>query len=164
MGHRKETTMSKPIALTPVQQLVLSKLVPEKIDKSLVLPGTHSGRLVLTVDYGLKVGKPFRKKVPNTVDVWGLIGLLMSKLNGATIDATVAEFLATDGKIDSKAIKEAAQSAIDTIKGTTKAPQYGSATGPVDVVAMIATVENEPEGPLPVPLPVEEEQTVQTAS
>jgi len=116
--------------LTPNEVFALSKLIAGKeasAARNNMVSGKHEVDMLVRVRGGMKVGEDFQKTQPNTIDWTGLFAIALSKLNGVTVEALVEEFDKA-GKVDVKAIKDAAQSKIDALKAKTEITARGVVT------------------------------------
>lgn len=112
--------------LTPVEIVAIAKILNEKsaeytAARQQLSPGVYPVDVKLRLKGALSVGKSRTQRVVNTVGVWDLLALALSKLNSATAESLVREYLEMDAggrKEAAKKVKSRVQEEIDRIKGT----------------------------------------------
>jgi len=106
----------------------IKKAVDETAIRAMIGPGEYENldvTLRLSVPK-LIVGEDYPTKLVQKAKPWNLVAILLSKLNGVTIDSVVAEAIAAD-KAQVTKIKKSAEAAMAKIK----APTTSTAKGPV---------------------------------
>ena len=122
-----------------LQTLALAKVIKEKAEKeasAAMMVGEHMIDFTVRVQGSIKKGEAYEANIAQKAEPWKLLALALSKLNGMTIDAIVREAelaVLEDEKIEG--IKDAAQVAINQIKGMTKGICSGKVT-----TKLVATV------------------------
>ena len=113
-----------------VARMATSKVIPDTEFKALsaqCAPGKYAVDCIVRIQGGLTKGEPYQQRVAAAVDTWKVIGLLLNKLNGATIAAVIAEALGPD--YDGKELKAAAEDAIERLVASTERECSGKVTG-----------------------------------
>lgn len=113
-----------------VARMATSKVIPDTEFKALsaqCVPGKYPVDCFVHIQGGLTKGEPYNQRVAAAVDTWKVIGLLLNKLNGATIEAVVEEALATD--FDGTDLKVAAEQAVMRLVASTERECSGKVTG-----------------------------------
>jgi len=121
--------------LTDVETLALAKAIKKgALGKARpnVKSGTHEVDVLVRVHGSVTVGDDFEQIQHMKVPQWELIAVLLSKVNGATLESVVREALGFADKAELKRIKADAQVAVDKIKGTGKSPTKGKVTAKLE--------------------------------
>lgn len=120
--------------LTNAEILAVTKVVSGKApnaSKHLTV-GDHEVDVTLRIQGVIKRGKDYTQAIVNKIDVWLLLGVALSKLNGATAESLIREAMAIEeteaGDELTKTIKDAAKVAIKKLKGTTDTDCNGKVT------------------------------------
>ena len=115
-----------------VVALALAKV---KGDRDAVAPGSYAGRVVVELDYTLKVGEPYPQRIVGKVPWIALAAVLLSKVNGATLETAVREALALDaGDPDAvEAVNARADDVMESLTEATVTTCRGKVTGSATV-------------------------------
>ena len=89
--------------------------------------GTHQIDALVRVTGQIKKGEDVEQIVHMKVPHWAIIAVLMSKVNGVTLDAVVREALSLPEE-QVTAVKKQAAEAIDTVKAPAKSMTAGRVT------------------------------------
>ena len=108
--------------MNAVQTLAIAKLVGDQAEKDArknVCPGNHAADFWLHVSGDIDVGEDYNRKVPQKAKPWDLLAVALSHLNGMTIDSITREALSAATELV-ESVKQKAEAAIQSIKGTTE--------------------------------------------
>lgn len=114
-------------------KIASAKAVAEKDLKVLMdglKPGIYPVDVQIRLVGGLKKGEPYRQRVAAAADPWKLLALALSKLNGSSVEALVAESADLD-QVGEDEIKERAKRAIETIVAGTEREISGRLTSTI---------------------------------
>ncbi len=131
MNARETETMTEETLLA------LSKF--DAKNRSKVEAGTHEIDELVRIVGTMKVQEDHEANITAAIPWQKLAAVLFSKLNGVTVEAVVKEALAED--LDTKNLTKKAQSAMDEIVGSSKAPRKGAVKLDVEVQAVIETID-----------------------
>lgn len=114
--------------LTAAEIVAIAKIINEKSDeyaaaRPQLSPGVYPIDVKLHLKGALNVGKNRMQRMVNKVGVWDLLALALSKLNHATAESLVREYLEMDAeerKEAASAVKSRVQGEIDRLKGISK--------------------------------------------
>lgn len=120
--------------LTNAEILAVTKVVSGKATKASkhLTVGDHEVDVTVRVQGIIKRGADYTQDIVNKIDTWLLLGVALSKLNGATAESLIREAMAIEetekGDEMTKTIKDAAKVAIKKLKGTTETDCNGKVT------------------------------------
>lgn len=87
----EKSTQTQAFPAADVVALALGKV---KGDRDNVAPGTYTGRVVVELEYALKVGESYPQRIVGKVPWMALAAVLFGKVNGVTLEAAIREALA----------------------------------------------------------------------
>lgn len=122
--------------LTHEEVLALSRAVDKgDVDaaKAAMSPGTREVDFTVRVTGAVKIGLPFEQRQAAKADPWSLLAAALSRLNGVTVAALLAEALEPDRIRLGASIKGEAEEAINLIKASTTTSMPGRVTVALDV-------------------------------
>ena len=133
--------------MNEILQIAIAKAVSDATYKKASMSlaaGRYRVNKVVRIKGVINKGEDSNQVVHMSIPHWKLIAVLMSKVNGITLDAVVREALELE---DDKAseIKEQADAAIAVIKGTSKKMTAGKVTAKLEVVEIDNYVKAEVE-------------------
>lgn len=120
--------------LTNAEILAITKVVAGKATKASkhLAAGEHPVDVTVRVQGVIKRGEDYTQEIVNKIDTWLLLGVALSKLNGATAESIVREAMAIEeseaGDTLTKKVKDEAKVAIKKLKGTTDTDCNGKVT------------------------------------
>jgi hypothetical protein len=128
----REIRMAKkaPLNLTAIQQLAINKIVSVDTYKKLntdLKPGEYPVEMLVKIAGKLTKGEKYPSEIHLGIDWCKLFAFTLSKVNGATVESIVKEFLAA-ADIPVEEIKAKAQVAVDDINGVAKTECAGKLT------------------------------------
>jgi hypothetical protein len=106
--------------------------------------GEHQIDSIVRVRGMVKKGEDAEQVVHMSIPQWKLIGVLLSKVNDATMDSVMREALEMDDAQETE-IKERAKAAIDAIKGTSVKMTAGKVTTKLDFEEVSLATAQEKE-------------------
>lgn len=131
--------------LTNAEILAVTKVVAGKATKASkhLAAGDHEVDVTVRVKGLVRRGEDYTQEIVNKIDTWLLLGVALSKLNGATAESIVREAIEIEesdaGDTLTKKVKEAAKVAIKKLKGTTDTDCNGKVTHDLAVVEVERT-------------------------
>ena len=128
--------------MNAVQTLAIAKLVGEQAEKDArkkVSPGNHNADFWVHISGGIEVGEDYNRKVPQKAKPWDLLAVALSRLNGVTIDAITREALSAAPEL-AESVKQKAEAAIQSIKGTTETVCSGRIKTDLTVEVVVGAV------------------------
>ena len=109
--------------LTPTNAaavLALSKAIPSKdvgAARDELVPGIYTVDALVALRGTFRIGHDYEQRIAPAADVWGLLAVALSKLNGVTVDALLEAY--ESGEFDTAAVKAQAAEAVAKIKDST---------------------------------------------
>jgi len=125
--------------LTNAEILAITKVVSSKATKASkhLAAGDHEVDVTLRIQGTVKRGKNYTQPIVNKIDWALLLGVALSKLNGATAESIIREAIEIEeseqGDELTKKIKEAVGTGIKKLKGTTDTDCNGKVTHSLSV-------------------------------
>jgi hypothetical protein len=120
--------------LTNAEILAITKVVAGKATKASkhLAAGEYEIDVTARIKGIVTRGKDYTQEIVNKIDTWLLLGVALSKLNGATAESIIREAIEIEesekGDTLTKKVKDEAKVAIKKLKGTTETDCNGKVT------------------------------------